>query len=107
MYTETKIDNKRRSSLRIFSAFITKNAIVNSVLDVSTSLVRIRSNPYFRLHLQIPPSITERFLGSDLNSSCCSAVCTSVSTCFLRGRPLSQILLAPQNFLFSIFIKIE
>jgi len=61
----------------IFSAFITKNAIVITVLDVSTSLVRIRSSPYFLLPVPILPSITERFLRSDLNSSCCSAVYTS------------------------------
>jgi hypothetical protein len=79
------IDNKKRSSLKIFSVFITKNAIVVTVLDVSTSLVMIRSSPYFRLLVPILPSITERFLKSDLNSSCCSAVCTSASTCFWRN----------------------
>ena len=101
MYTETIIETMRRSSLKIFSAFITKNAIVITVLDVSINLVMIRSSPYFRLPVPILPSIMERFLKSDLKSYCCSAVCTSASTCFLRGRPLSLMLLAAQNFLFS------
>jgi hypothetical protein len=58
MYAEIRIDNKRRSGLMIFSAFITKNAIVITVLDVSTNLVRIRSSPYFRLPVPILLSIT-------------------------------------------------
>jgi len=99
MYTETRIENKKRSSQRTFSAFITKNAIVITVLDVSISLVMIRSSPYFRLLVPILPSITERFLKSDLKSSCCSAACTSASTCFLRGWPLSLMLFSAQNFL--------
>jgi hypothetical protein len=101
IYTETKTENKRRSSLKIFSAFITKIAIEITVLDVSTSLVMIRSSLYFRLLVLILPSITERFLKSDLKSSCCSAVCTSDPTCLLRGRPLSLMLFSALNFLLS------
>jgi hypothetical protein len=54
-------------------------------------LVMIRSRPCFRLMIPILPSITERFLKSDLNGSCYSAGCLSGADSFLRARPLSQI----------------
>jgi hypothetical protein len=60
MNKDTSRANKRRSKRKIFSEFITKNAIPITDLEVATSFVRMRSSPYFLLLVPILPSITDR-----------------------------------------------
>lgn len=61
MDTDTSTANKWRSERKIFSAFITKKAVPITDIEVVTSIVNIRSRPYFLLLVPILPSISAAF----------------------------------------------